>query len=65
MPASSSFNQILSKFEQLKKAWEGKKLTDTEKLLLELKIAFATNFGTDHVSNEKVSFCSLFHMISR
>ena len=57
MPASSTFNQILSKFEQLKKAWEGKKLTDTEKLLLELKIAFATSFGTDHVSNEKVSFC--------
>ena len=54
MPASNTFNQILAKFEQLKKAWESKKLTDTEKLLLDLKIAFASNFGCDHVCNEKV-----------
>lgn len=53
MPASNTFNQIVAKFEQLKKAWESKKLTETEKLLLELKIAFASNFGSDHVSNEK------------
>eukprot|EP00093_Oithona_nana_P010666 10666.XXX_583933_583015_1 [CDS] Oithona nana genome sequencing. len=53
MPASNVFNQIVSKFDQLKKAWEGKKLPETEKLLLELKIAFACNFGHEHESNEK------------
>ena len=55
MPTSNVFNQIVSKFDQLKKAWEGKKLPETEKLLLELKIAFACNFGHEHESNEKVS----------
>ena len=53
MPASNVFNQIVSKFDQLKKAWEGKKLPETDKLLLELKIAFACNFGHEHESNEK------------
>lgn len=39
---SAGINSILSKYEQLKKAWESKKLNDVGKLLLELKIEFAT-----------------------
>lgn len=39
---SAGLNNILTKYEQLKKAWESKKLTDVGKLLLELKIEFAS-----------------------
>merc|ERR1712241_279564 len=37
----SGINNIMNKYELLKKAWEEKKLQEVEKLLLELKIEFA------------------------
>jgi len=41
MPAG--LNTIMNKYELLKKAWEDKKLQEVEKLLLELKIEFASS----------------------
>jgi len=41
MPAG--LNTIMNKYELLKKAWEDKKLQDVAKLLLELKIEFASS----------------------
>ena len=48
MPAGS--DTIMSKYEQLKKSWDSKKMPEVEKLLLELKIEFASS----QPINEKV-----------
>ena len=48
MPAG--LDTIMSNYELLKKAWEGKKLQEVEKLLLTLKIEFAVT----QPANERV-----------
>ena len=50
----SGINNIMNKYELLKKAWEEKKLQEVEKLLLELKIEFAAT----QPANERVKFIS-------
>ena len=52
----SGINNIMNKYELLKKAWEEKKLQEVEKLLLELKIEFAAT----QPANERVNFISIF-----
>ena len=50
MPAG--LDTIMSNYELLKKAWEGKKLEEVEKLLLALKIEFAVT----QPANERVRY---------
>ena len=48
---------IMSNYELLKKAWEGKKLQEVEKLLLTLKIEFAvTQPANERVRSLKPNF---------
>lgn len=55
MPAG--LDTIMSNYELLKKAWEGKKLEEVEKLLLALKIEFAvTQPANERVRSLKPKF---------
>ena len=55
MPAG--LDTIMSNYELLKKAWEGKKLQEVEKLLLTLKIEFAvTQPANERVRSLKPNF---------
>ena len=48
----TNLDAILSKYESLKKSWEQKKLTEVERLLLDLKIELASL----PLDNERVIF---------
>lgn len=65
MPAG--LDTIMAKYELLKKAWDGKKLEDVGKLLLELKIEFASSPPADErVSSFKISsnpFKAIYNLI--
>jgi hypothetical protein len=53
--SSTNVAAVVSKYELLKKAWEGKKLDDAGKLLTELKIGLMTMQDNDRPVNERVS----------
>ena len=64
MPSSGqSLNAVMAKYEQLKKSWEGKKLDDVGKQLLELKIGLTMLNDGDKPMDERVIFidyCKIF-----
>ena len=57
MPSSGqSLNAVMAKYDQLKKSWEGKKLDDVGKQLLELKIGLTMLSDGDKPMDERVIF---------
>ena len=57
MPSSGqSLNAVMAKYDQLKKSWEGKKLDDVGKQLLELKIGLTMLSDGDKPMDERVSY---------
>lgn len=56
MPGSGqALNAVMAKYDQLKKAWESKKLDEAGKLLLDLKIELTMLGDGDKPMDERVS----------
>ena len=53
--SGQALNAVKAKFDQLKKAWESKKLDDAGKLLLDLKIGLTMLSDGDKPMDERVS----------